>query len=74
MSSAMTFEKALEKLNGLVEKLEGGNLPLERSLKLYEEGVSLAAFCEKELTGAKLKITGLQAEPAADEEEDPDDE
>ena len=53
MSSAMTFEKALEKLNGLVEKLEGGNLPLERSLKLYEEGVSLAAFCEKELTGAK---------------------
>ena len=40
MSSAMTFEKALEKLNGLVEKLEGGNLPLERSLKLYEEGVS----------------------------------
>ena len=60
MSTAMTFEKALEKLSGLVDKLEEGSLPLEKSLKLYEEGIALTAFCEKALDSARLKITELQ--------------
>ncbi|MGI5856686.1 MAG: exodeoxyribonuclease VII small subunit [Candidatus Merdivicinus sp.] len=75
MSAAMTLEKALEKLSGLVSQLEEGNLPLEKSLKLYEEGISLSAFCEKELAGARLKITELQgrsAVPAEQEEDQPD--
>ncbi len=72
MSAAMTLEKALEKLSGLVSQLEEGNLSLEKSLKLYEEGISLSAFCEKELAEARLKITELQERSAipAEQEED----
>lgn len=73
MSTAMTFEKALEKLAGLVAQLEEGNLPLEKSLKLYEEGVALTAFCEKALAEARLKITELE-DPSAAPKEDGDDE
>lgn len=46
----------MDALQQIVEKLEAGSLPLEESLKLYEEGVKLTAFCDKELKGAKLKI------------------
>ena len=74
MSTAITLEKALEKLSVLVSKLEEGNLPLEKSLKLYEEGITLAAFCEKELAGARLKITELQERSAPADEEEPSDE
>ena len=48
-----------------------GNLPLEKSLKVYEEGVSLTAYCEKALAEARLKITQLQPEQP---KEDPADE
>ena len=74
MSTAMTFEKALEKLSGLVNKLEEGSLPLEKSLKLYEEGIALTAFCEKALDSARLKITELQEGAPAEKEEEPSDE
>lgn len=74
MSTAMTFEKALEKLSGLVDKLEEGSLPLEKSLKLYEEGIALTAFCEKALDSAWLKITELQEGAPAEKEEEPSDE
>ena len=70
-SNSMTFEKALERLSVLVAQLEEGNLPLEKSLKGYEEGVSLTAYCEKALAEARLKITQLQPEQP---KEDPADE
>ena len=38
------------------------SLPLEKSLKLYEEGVSLTAFCEQELQKASLRIREIQPE------------
>ncbi len=60
--SALTFEKALEKLSGVISQLESGSLPLEKSLKLYEEGVSLTAFCEQELQKASLRIREIQPE------------
>lgn len=67
--STMTFEKALEKLSAVVSQLETGNLPLEKSLKLYEEGVSLSAFCEKALQDATLRVRELRpAKPQPDEE------
>ncbi len=50
----------MDALQQIVEKLEEGSLPLEESLKLYEEGVKLTAFCDKELKGAKLKISELK--------------
>ena len=69
--SALTFEKALEKLSGVISQLESGSLPLEKSLKLYEEGVSLTAFCEQELQKASLRIREIQPElPQQQKDED----
>lgn len=67
--STMTFEKALEKLQVVVTQLESGNLPLEKSLKLYEEGISLTSFCEKELQNATLRIRELRPAAKPNEEE-----
>ena len=66
--SAMTFEKALEKLSGVGFQLERGNLPLEKSMKLYEEGVSLTAFCEQELQKAALRIREIRPETSKQQE------
>lgn len=55
-----TLESAMDALRQIVEKMEAGSLPLEESLKLYEEGVKLCGFCDKELQGARLKISELQ--------------
>lgn len=41
----MTFEQAKEKLDGIVEKLSDGNLPIEEMVKLYEEGAGLSRYC-----------------------------
>jgi len=55
----MSFEKALEKLEEIVEILENGELSLEDSLKTYEEGVTLANTCQEKLEKAKQKIETL---------------
>ena len=57
----MTYEKAVERLEEIVDKLENGNLPLEDMMKLYEEGTVLAAKCAKSLDEAQLRITELLA-------------
>ncbi len=56
----MTYEEALSKLEKIVEKLEEGSLPLDKSMELFEEGTRLSAFCEKRLNEAELKITELK--------------
>ncbi len=45
----MTFEKALSRLETIVDRLEAGQQPLDELLKLYEEGAALARFCREEL-------------------------
>ena len=45
----MTYEKALERLQAIAEKLDEGDLPLEESLKLFEESTELTDFCTKSL-------------------------
>jgi exodeoxyribonuclease VII small subunit len=50
------FEDSLKKLESIVGKLEQGDLPLEESLKLFEEGVSLSAVCKQELDTAEGKV------------------
>ncbi len=50
------FEKALEELKGIVEKLEGGDLELEESLKMFERGVRLMAVCQKKLEDAERRV------------------
>ncbi|MGD0735627.1 MAG: exodeoxyribonuclease VII small subunit [Terracidiphilus sp.] len=51
-----SFEESLKKLETIVEKLEQGDLPLEESLKLFEEGVGLSATCKQELEAAEGKV------------------
>lgn len=54
-----SFEEALDKLEKLVEELEDGNLPLEETLKKFEEGIKLSRLCEKKLKGAQKKVSML---------------
>lgn len=50
------FEKALNRLEGIVSELEGGDLDLEKSLKLFEEGIRLSHFCSQKLDEAERKV------------------
>ena len=50
------FAESLRKLEAIVGQLEHGELPLEDSLKLFEEGVSLSAACKQELDLAEGKV------------------
>jgi exodeoxyribonuclease VII small subunit len=51
-----TFEESLKKLESIVERMEKGELGLEESLKLFEEGVNLSTACKKELDEAEGKV------------------
>jgi len=51
-----TFEAALKQLEEIVQKLERGELPLEESLKLYEDGIRLSRLCHAKLEEAEGKI------------------
>ncbi len=51
-----TFEESLKKLEIIVEQMEKGELGLEESLKLFEEGVNLSTACKKELDEAEGKV------------------
>lgn len=54
-----TFEESLKKLESIVDQLEKGDLPLEESLRLFEEGVGLSAACKQELDAAEGKVQTL---------------
>lgn len=57
----MSFEEALTALEGVVEALEGGKVPLERSLDLYEQGERLRKHCEDRLKAAELRVEKIVA-------------
>ena len=50
------FEAAIAELEGIVKKLEEGDLALEKSLELYERGVQLSRFCHSRLEEAERRI------------------
>ncbi len=52
----LSFEKAIQKLEKIVEKLESSNIDIDGSLKVFEEGVKLSRFCSKKLDEAEKKI------------------
>ncbi len=52
-SKKAKFEPALKKLEEIVRKMEEGDLSLEQSMKLFEEGMSLSRFCETTLNEAQ---------------------
>ena len=53
------FEEALQKLEAIVTQMEEGDLPLEETLKAFEEGVRLARFCASKLDEAERKVEKL---------------
>ena len=55
-----SFEKNMQSLTELVQKMETGELPLEAALKAYEQGVALVQQCEKTLKSTEQKIKILQ--------------
>lgn len=54
-----SFEKAMERLEQIVDNLESGELGLEESIKVFEEGVQLSKTCYKKLSEAQLKVKKL---------------
>ena len=73
------FEKNLERLDGIVRQLEDADLPLEKALQLYEEGMKLSEVCHKQLEEAEGRVEILTnkargkivAEPFEPEEPEP---
>ena len=70
MTDTPSFEQALQQLEQIVQKLEKGELPLEDSLKLYEDGIRLSRLCHGKLEEAEGRIEVLlkdaRGEPVTD--------
>lgn len=58
-STPIDFEKSLQQLNQLIEKMEAGELSLETSLRYFEEGVTLIKQCQQTLRDAEQKVQVL---------------
>lgn len=61
----LKFDEALKKLEKIVDRLEEGDVPLEESLSLYEEGISLFHLCSTKLEEAKKKVEILTKKGAS---------
>jgi exodeoxyribonuclease VII small subunit len=82
-SKPQNFETSLEELERIVRELERGDLPLEKSLELFEQGVKLSRACQERLSEAERRIeiltrdsqgratvSAFESEGESDEEED----
>ncbi|MHB1355144.1 MAG: exodeoxyribonuclease VII small subunit [Anaerolineae bacterium] len=54
-----SFEENYKRLEQVIARLDSGNLPLDESVALYEEGMRLARSCEQQLDNAEIKVTQL---------------
>ncbi len=75
---SLDFEQALVELERVVVAMETGNMPLEESLKAFEQGVRLTRDCQQALMEAEQKVElllntnkGTDTRPFSDSEEDP---
>jgi len=59
LDSELSFEEAFERLEAAVAALQDGQLPLERALQYYEEGMKLAQHCNELLQKAELRVQQL---------------
>lgn len=66
----ITYETAIKRLEEIVTSLESGELPLDKSLKLYEEATELSAFCKKYLDDAEGKLIILSKSETTEVNED----
>lgn len=67
----VTFEKALEQLEQIVQEMESGELTLDNALKKFEEGIKLSQFCSKKLEETEKKITLLTEQADGSVQETP---
>lgn len=56
----LTFEQCLQRLEQIVEQLERGDIPLEDSIKIYEEGITLSKQCLEKLSQAEVRLKTLE--------------
>jgi exodeoxyribonuclease VII small subunit len=54
-----TFEQAMKQLEQIVQDLESGDMPLEKAIKTFEEGIQLSKFCSEKLDETEKRITIL---------------
>jgi exodeoxyribonuclease VII small subunit len=54
-----TFEQSMKQLEQIVQELEDGDLPLEKAIKKFEEGIKLTKFCSEKLDETEKKISIL---------------
>jgi len=57
--SEIKFEKAMTRLEKIVEELERGDLDIDKSLEIFEEGIKMSRICSKKLNEAEAKIEKL---------------
>ena len=57
--SEIKFEKAMSRLEEIVEELEKGDLDIDKSLQIFEEGIKMSRICSKKLAEAEAKIEKL---------------
>lgn len=60
----LSFEKAIEELESIVKRLEGGQVPLEESVAIYERGQALKARCEDLLKQAEARVEKITLDSA----------
>ncbi|TMD38634.1 MAG: exodeoxyribonuclease VII small subunit [Chloroflexi bacterium] len=59
---SLTFEEAYAQLEAAVTALQDGQMPLERALQYYEEGMKLAQYCNELLQNAELRVQQLSVD------------
>ena len=57
--SELKFEKAMTRLENIVDELERGDLDIDKSLEIFEEGIKMSRLCTKKLSEAEAKIQKL---------------
>lgn len=70
-SKKLSFEDSIQKLDEIVKHLEKGDLPLNDSIKLFQEGTKLIADCNKLLNEAEQKVVALKVGASGDPVEVP---
>ena len=71
MAAKQTFEKAMKQLEQIVQDLESGDLPLEKAIQKFEEGIRLTRFCTEKLDETEKRVTMLMEDAVGQVTETP---
>lgn len=66
-----TFEQAMKQLEQIVQDLESGDMPLEKAIKKFEEGIQISKFCNAKLDESEKKVTTLMQDASGNVSETP---